>query len=115
MINSLPAIARTVLSLLMGAQPAQLPVFEASPIRVKQVMEYRAIVERYRRGEADAVDAVIAIPHQQLESIVKLIFGVEGMPWAPPGHLRASAMLHADAALRVKGLDQRTTNSARVT
>jgi hypothetical protein len=100
-------IGGALLSLLMGVQPAQLPVLEASPIRVKQVMAYRAIVEKYRRGEADAVDAVIAIQPQQLESIVKLIFGVPGMPWAPPGHLRASAMLHADAALRVTGLDEK--------
>ena len=41
----------------------------------------------------------------QLESILKLIFAVEGKPWAAPGELRVAAMMHTDAMLRIVGPD----------
>jgi tetratricopeptide (TPR) repeat protein len=89
------------LALLMPSPPPQLPVLEAPPEVMELVAGYRHLVERYRRGDAGAVDAVIALPQSQLDSIIKLIFGVPDMPWARQDELRAWAMLHTDAAVRV--------------
>ena len=102
-MNLFLSIGATVLSLLTSGGQPKLPALNAPPSLLKQVSAYRQIVERYRRGETDAVDAVIAIPAKDLESIVNLIFGVPGMPWAPAGDLPAGAVLHADAALRIVG------------
>jgi tetratricopeptide (TPR) repeat protein len=111
-------IGGTVLSVLMGAVPPQLPVVVASAEELQLARAYRQVVERYRRGDADAVDAVNAIPRLHLESIMKVIFSrvapetgtwkLEAgapIPWLP-GELRGAAMLHTDAALRIVGPDE---------
>ena len=64
MIPFLSTIGGTVLSLLMSGGQPQLPALNAPPSLLKQVSAYRQIVERYRRGEADAVDAVDRDPAQ---------------------------------------------------
>jgi tetratricopeptide (TPR) repeat protein len=100
-----PAIGGALLSLLMGNGSAQLAVLEVSPEVRNLVSSYRQLIDRYRRGEADSVDAVIAIPTDHLDSILEVIFGLPDMPWARTGELRGAAMLHTDAALRVAGPD----------
>jgi tetratricopeptide (TPR) repeat protein len=105
MLISFPAIGGALLSLLLSSQPAQLPVLAASPELRKLVQNYRALVEKYRLGDAGAVDEAIALPRGQLESILKLIFAVEGKPWATAGELRVAAMMHTDAVLQIADPD----------
>jgi tetratricopeptide (TPR) repeat protein len=106
-------IGGTVLSLLLAAAPAQLTVTVASPEELQLVRAYRHLIARYRNGDAEAVPAVIALPRNHLETILRLFFGVPDTPWtmpgeppAMPGELRGSAMLHTDAALRIVGPDE---------
>ena len=101
-----PAIAGIALSLLMSGEPAQLPVIETPPQILELVASYRRLIENYRRGDEKAVDAVIALPRNDLDSILKVIFGVPDMPWAKADDLRGAAMLHTDAALRIVGPDE---------
>ena len=73
---SLPVVAGAVLSLLMGGAPAQERVVVAHENELQLARAYRRVVEKYRQGDADAVDAVIAIPRLHFESIMKVIFSL---------------------------------------
>jgi tetratricopeptide (TPR) repeat protein len=109
MIPSLPLIGGAVVSLLMAAGPAQLPVSQASVSELELVVGYRQVIEKYRRGDTGAVDEAIAIAQSDLQTILRVIFAVPEMPWASEVELRAAAMLHADAALRRAGLNKDDT------
>jgi tetratricopeptide (TPR) repeat protein len=104
---SLPVLAGAVLSLLMGGAPAQVRVIVADEHELQLARAYRRVVGKYRQGDADAVDAVLAIPRLHLESIMKVIFSemASEIPWTA-GELRGAAMLHTDAALRIVGPDE---------
>ncbi len=104
---SLPVVAGAVLSLLMGGAPAQERVVVAHEHELQLARAYRRVVGKYRQGDADTVDAVIAIPRLHLESIMKVIFSqmASENPWTA-GELRGAAMLHTDAALRIVGPDE---------
>ena len=107
MTISLPAIGGTVLSLLMSGAPAQLSITEASPDLLQRVMNYRQLIEKYRRGDDATVEAVIAIPRIHLESILDIVFSKFALdPAWRPEECRRAAMLHTDAALRVVGPDE---------
>ena len=107
MTVSLLAIGGTVLSLVLSGGPAQLSVTEASPDLLQRVMDYRQLIEKYRRGDDGAVEAVLAIPRIHLESILEIVFSKFALvpPWRPE-EFRRAAMLHTDAALRVAGPDE---------
>jgi tetratricopeptide (TPR) repeat protein len=104
---ALPVLAGAVLSLLMGGAPAQVRVIVADEHELQLARAYRRVVGKYRQGDADAVDAVLAIPRLHLESIMKVIFSemASEIPWTA-GELRGAAMLHTDAALRIVGPDE---------
>jgi tetratricopeptide (TPR) repeat protein len=109
MIPSLPLIGGAAMSLLMAAAPPQLPVSQASVSELELVVGYREVIEKYRRGDTGAVGEAIAIAQADLQTILRVIFAVPDMPWASEIELRAAAMLHVDAALRLGGLNKDDT------
>jgi tetratricopeptide (TPR) repeat protein len=100
MTASLTVIGSLVVSVLIGAGQGQLPLIEVPPEVLELVVRYRQLIEKYRHGDPDSVDAVIALPPDHLESILRVIFAIPDQPWAQQGELRAASMLHTDAALR---------------